>query len=183
MYYHILLRREPSQKDKRKTKNIINLNYPNNCNFQSLLFEYVLINVSVPLSKVVSAHAFNMVVRQRSGENHSRRHRNKRARVANSIVALVFLMVFLFSLISFGTFLEKHRQIFDKTIYGTDANDTYGHCVLYADPVGDDDTVYPRIHLGRSGACISIVYGELFVAVYALVMTFVLFFKVVIGCP
>lgn len=125
----------------------------------------------------------NMVVRQQSGENHSRRHRNKRARVANLIVGLVFLMVFLFSLISFGTFLEKHRQIFDQTIYGSDANDTYGHCILYADPVGDNDTVYPRIHLGRSGACISIVYGELLVAVYALVMTFVLFFKVVIGCP
>lgn len=72
----------------------------------------------------------------------------------------------------------KQLQINNQTIYN---NSTFGDCLLYAEPSPVNET-YPSIHLGRSGLCAFVVYGELCVTIFALVLFFVLSFKVVVGC-
>jgi hypothetical protein len=107
---------------------------------------------------------------------HSRGQRNKHARLANGIVSLLFFLIFLCCIIGFFVFLTKQLQVNNLTIYN---NDTYGDCLLYADYVEDG---LPNIHLGRSGLCGFVIFGELCVTVLVLIVFFVLAFKVVVGC-
>lgn len=107
---------------------------------------------------------------------HSRRHRNKKARLSNALVGFTFLLIFVSSLISFCTFLLKQLEITGHTTY---SNGTYGNCILYAD--WDQDSSI-SVHLGSSGLCWFVVYGELLVMAYSLVVFFLLILKVIIGC-
>ena len=109
-------------------------------------------------------------------ENHSRRQRNKRARLANIVIGSLFLIVFTFSIISFTTVLRKQVEIISEPFY---RNSSRGSCILYA----DWDSPSGAVHLGQSsGLCAFIIYGECLVMVYSLVMFFALAFKVVLGC-
>ena len=109
--------------------------------------------------------------------DHSRRYRNRQARVANGATAVLYLVIFLLSLISFSVFLMKQLHVNNETIYN---NSTFGDCLLYASDT--EDSTYPSIHLGRSQLCAFVIYGELCVTVFALVFFFFLLFKVVVGC-
>lgn len=109
-------------------------------------------------------------------ENHSRRQRNKRARLANIVIGSLFLVVFTFSIISFTTVLRKQIEILDEEFY---RNSSRGSCILYA----DWDRPSNSVHLGQSsGLCAFIVYGECLVMLYSLVMFFALALKVTLGC-
>uniref|UniRef100_A0A1X7VD63 Uncharacterized protein n=1 Tax=Amphimedon queenslandica TaxID=400682 RepID=A0A1X7VD63_AMPQE len=109
-------------------------------------------------------------------ENHSRRQRNKRARLANIVVGSLFLVVFTFAIVSFTTVLRKQIEILNEEFY---SNSSRGSCILYA----DYDIPSGTVHLGKSsGLCSFIIYGECLVMVYSLVMFFALAFKVILGC-
>ena len=104
--------------------------------------------------------------------------KNLTARLVNTVIGILFVVVFIFSVICFSTFVYKSSQIND-TVYG---NGTYGRCILYADDVGNASSPWPRIHLGRSNSCLFVIYGELIMCVYTLAFTFAMFFKVICGC-
>lgn len=78
-------------------------------------------------------------------------------------------VLFLFSLISFSSFAYLQTKISRQTVYG---NETYGHCILYADFNESTTGSYPLIELGRSNACGFAIYGEIVLAVYALIFVF-----------
>lgn len=111
-----------------------------------------------------------------SSSRHSRRNRNKNARLSNAIVGVLFLVTFIFCLISFCSFLLKQLEITNHSLY---SNGTFGNCILYADW---EEGSYPSVHLGSSGLCAFVIYGQLIVMIYTLVLFFVLFFKSIIGC-
>ena len=80
-------------------------------------------------------------------------------RLIHALVGLFFLGLLLNSTLSLIFFTTKHVEINTATPYG---NETLGHCILYADYNGS------LIELGRSGACVYIIFGQAAVLLYAL---------------
>ena len=96
-----------------------------------------------------------------SGEKRLSLPVNRKAghRLIHALLAILFVALLVFSVLALSFFTAKHVQINTETPYG---NETLGHCILYADYNGT------LIELGRSGACVYIIFGQAIAVMYAL---------------
>lgn len=101
----------------------------------------------------------NMANAARQGQSPLTARQQAAHRLIHALLGLLFLGLLVFSVHALGFFTSKQVEINSETPYG---NETLGHCILYADFNGT------LIELGRSGACVYVIFGQAVVVVYAL---------------
>ena len=105
------------------------------------------------------------------------------SRVFHGVMVVPCAVLCLVAVISFGTFASTHNEIGKKT---DKAEDEYpllrwNRCILFATTGKDPDTGEKQIFLSDGRACVVAIWGEVFVALFALLLGVAFSFKAAIG--